>query len=181
MINREIMTKNPVCCLPTDSVKKAAELMKKGDFGALPVIEAMESGKITGIITDRDITLKTVAEGMNPETTAVEIAMNSKVFTVRDDGDVNETLSIMADQQIRRVPVVDAEDHIVGMIAQADIATRLNDPAEAGKVVDEISRPSSGVVTQVASKKKLTLVGLAIGILVVVLVVLNQLGVISIF
>jgi len=155
--------------------------MKEGDFGALPVVESMESGRIVGIITDRDITLKTVAEGMNPESTVVESAMNSTVFTVRADGDVNETLSIMADKQVRRIPVVDAEDGIVGMIAQADIATKLNDPAEAGKVVDEISRSSSGVVTQVITKKNLTVVGLAVAILVVVLVVLNQLGVISIF
>jgi CBS domain-containing protein len=181
MINREIMTKNPVCCLLSDSVKKAAEEMKKGDFGALPVVESKESGRIVGIITDRDITLKTVAEGMNPETTVVESAMNSKVFTVHEDGDVNDTLSIMADKQVRRIPVVDAEDCIVGIIAQADIATKLNDPVEAGKVVDEISRSSSGVVNQVATKKNLTMAGLATAILVVVLVVLNQLGVISIF
>lgn len=175
------MTKNPVCCLPTDTVKKAAELMKEGDFGALPVVESQESGKILGIITDRDITVKVVADGKDPESTPVESVMNGNVFTVHEDGDVGEALSIMADQQIRRVPVVDTDDRIVGMIAQADIATKLNDPTEAGKVVDEISRSTSGVVTRVATKKNLVFVGLTIVILVIILVVLNQMNVISIF
>jgi CBS domain-containing protein len=181
MLNREIMTKNPVCCLPTDSIKNAAAMMKEGDFGALPVVESKESGKILGIITDRDIIVKVIADGKDPESTPVESVMSGKVFTVREDSEVSEALAVMADRQIRRVPVVDADDRIVGMIAQADIATKLMDHAETGMVVDEISQSTSGMVRQVATKKNLTYVGLAIAIIVIVLVVLNLLDVISIF
>jgi len=181
MINREIMTKNPVCCLPVDTIKKAAELMKVGDFGALPIVDSEENRKIVGILTDRDIAVQAVAEGMDPETTKVERVMNRNVFCVRDTDDVNETLSTMSNQQIRRIPVVDADDRIVGIVAQADIATRLDDTAEAGKVVEEISRSNSNVVSQVATKKNLSLVGLAIVIVIAILIVLNLLDVIKIF
>jgi CBS domain-containing protein len=156
-------------------------MMKDGDFGALPVVESQESRKIVGIVTDRDISIKAVAEGRDPGSTTVESIMNDKVFTVHEEGELDETLSIMAEKQIRRVPVVDMEGCLVGMIAQADIATKLKDPAETGMVVDEISRSSMGVVSQVTKKKNLTLVGLAIVIIVIVLIALNQLNVISIF
>lgn len=181
MINREIMTKNPVCCLPVDTIKKAAELMKVGDFGALPIVDSEENRKIVGILTDRDIAVQAVAEGMDPETTKVERVMNRNVFYVRETDDVNETLSTMSNQQIRRIPVVDADDRIVGIIAQADIATKLNNPEKAGTVVDEISQSNSTVVSQVVTKKNLSLAGLAVIILLIVLIVLNLLGIINIF
>ena len=139
MICSEIMTKDPEYCLPSDSVMKAAQLMKSADVGPIPIVDDKDGNKLTGIVTDRDLAIKVVAEARDPKTTQVDEVMSEGLVTCRENDDVQEVLRLMEDNQIRRIPVVDKGDHLIGIIAQADVATRLGQPSATGRVVEQIS------------------------------------------
>jgi len=139
MICSEIMTKDPECCVPSDSVMKAAQLMKSEDVGPIPIVEDKKEKKLTGIVTDRDLAIKVVAEARDPKTTQVEEVMSEGLVTCRENDDVQSVLKLMEDNQIRRIPVVDQSDHLLGIIAQADVATRLGSRT-TGRVVEQVSQ-----------------------------------------
>ena len=136
----EVMTLELVCCLPDDSVAKAAELMKSQNIGSIPVIENEQTRKLVGIVTDRDLTLTIVAEGRDARSTKVEAVMTRKLVTCLADDDLQKALDAMANHQLRRIPVVDNDNRIVGIIAQADVATRVDEPEQTGEMVREISQ-----------------------------------------
>ena len=138
----EVMTKNPVCCLPNDMVANVAELMNSGNIGSIPVIENEQTKKLIGIVTDRDLALKIVAKGLDAKSTKVETVMTRKVVTCRADDELQKALDAMAEHQLRRIPVVDADNKIVGIIAQADVATRVDQPEKTAEMVKEISLAS---------------------------------------
>ncbi len=139
----EVMTKNPACCLPTDAVSKAAQWMKKENVGSIPVVESEQSKKLVGIVTDRDIALKVVADGRDSKSTTVANVMTHNVVTCHVDDDLQKAVDAMAEHQLRRMPVVDNEHKIVGIISQADVATRVNQPEETAKMVKDISQPTA--------------------------------------
>ena len=136
----EVMTKNPVCCLPDDMVIKAAELMKSSNIGSIPVIENEQTKKLVGIVTDRDLTLKIVAKGLDAKSTKVDAVMTRKVVTCLAGDDLQKALDAMAEHQLRRIPVVDNDNKVVGIIAQADVATRVDQPEKTAEMVKEISQ-----------------------------------------
>ncbi len=136
----EVMTKNPLCCLPEDLVTKAAGLMKSENIGSIPVIENEPTKKLVGIVTDRDLTLKILAEGLDAKSTKVEAVMTRKVVTCHAEDDLQKALDAMAEHQLRRIPVVDGDNKIVGIIAQADVATRVDQPQKTAEMVKEISQ-----------------------------------------
>lgn len=135
----DVMTLNPVCCLATDTVDKAAKIMKMEDVGSVPVIDQERTRILIGIVTDRDLAIHVVAEGLDPRSTRIEEVMTRDPVRCNVDEDVEEALDAMKDYQIRRIPVVDEENRIVGIISQADVATRLKDADETAEVVEEIS------------------------------------------
>ena len=137
---KKIMTKTPVCCLPTDMVAKAAKLMKSKNIGSLPVIENGQTQKLVGIVTDRDLALRIVAKGLDAKSTKVETVMTRKVVTCRAEDDLQKALDAMAEHQLRRIPVVDNDNQILGIIAQADVATRVDKPKKTAALVKVISR-----------------------------------------
>jgi len=137
----QIMTKNPTCCLATDTVDRVAQLMKAEDVGAVPVINSPQGQKLLGILTDRDLAVKVVAEERVPQATRVAEVMSANPVTCRNTDNVQQAVSAMALAQVRRVPIVDETNRVVGIIAQADIATRLADPTQTAVVVEEISKP----------------------------------------
>ena len=139
----EVMTKNPVCCLPNDMVAKVAQLMKSKDIGPVPIIENEQTKRLVGIVTDRDLALKIVAEGRDAKSTKAEEVMTRKVVTCRGDEDVQKALDAMSEHQLRRIPVVDNDNKIVGIIAQADVATRVDQPAKTAEVVKDISQSNA--------------------------------------
>lgn len=132
----EIMTRNPEYVVSTDSVMKAAQLMKSEDVGPIPIVK--DGKKLEGIVTDRDLALKVVAEGRDPRSTSVGDVMTGDLVTCKANDDVTRALKLMQEHQVRRIPVVDDEDHLLGIIAQADVATQLG-ARTTGKVVEEIS------------------------------------------
>jgi CBS-domain-containing membrane protein len=135
----EIMTRNPTCCLPTDSAYEAARLMKSEDVGPIPICEDRGTKKLVGIVTDRDLALKVVAEARDPKNTKLKEVMTSDLYTCGADDDLDKALELMQEHQIRRIPVVDNKDHLIGIIAQADLATRAGSRKKTGEVVKEIS------------------------------------------
>ena len=136
----EVMTNNPVCCLPDESVAKVAQLMKRKNVGSIPVIENEQTRKLVGIVTDRDLTLKIVAAGLDAKSTKAEAVMTRKVVTCLAGDDLQKALDAMAEHQLRRIPVVDQDHKVVGIIAQADVATRVNQPEKTAEMVKEISQ-----------------------------------------
>lgn len=139
----EVMTKNPVCCLPNDLVSKAAEMMKKEHVGSIPVIENEQNKKLVGIVTDRDLTLRIVAEGFDAKSTKVETVMTRKVVTCQANDDLQKAMDAMSANQLRRIPVVDGENKILGIIAQADVATRVDHPKKTAAMVKEVSQANA--------------------------------------
>lgn len=136
----EVMTKNPVCCLPDDLVEKVAQMMSRENIGSIPVIENGQTRKLVGIVTDRDLAIKIVAEGCDPKSTKVETVMTRKVVTCHSEDGLQKTLDAMAEHQLRRIPVVDSDNRILGIIAQADVATRVNQPEKTAEMLKEISQ-----------------------------------------
>jgi CBS domain-containing protein len=136
----DVMTKDPICCLPEDGVVQAAKKMTQNDIGSLPVIESEDSRKIVGILTDRDLVLKVVGEGLDPQSVLVKEVMTKNVITCFKEDDLQRAMDAMADYQLRRIPVLDNGNRIVGIIAQADIATRLDQPEKTASVVKDISK-----------------------------------------
>ena len=136
----EVMTKYPVCCLPTDSVAKAAELMKNGNIGSIPVIENEQTQKLVGIVTDRDLAMRIVAEERDSNATKVDGVMTRKVVSCFAEDNVQKALDAMAKQKLRRIPIVDHDNRIVGIITQADVATRINQPEKTAEMVKEVSQ-----------------------------------------
>lgn len=139
----EVMTKNPIYCLPHDSVADAAELMKTVDIGSILVVDNERTQKLVGIVTDRDLAVKIMANGLDARTTMVEAVMTRDVITCRADDDLQVALDAMATHQLRRIPIVDDNNTVVGIIAQADVATRVNQPEKTAEMVKEISQPNA--------------------------------------
>ena len=136
----EVMTKNPVVCKPSDLVADIAQVMKKEDIGLVPIVADAQTRKLVGMVTDRDLAIKVVAEERDLETTKVEAVMSRRLVTCRPGDEIQKALDAMSENQLRRIPVVDDEDRIVGIIAQADIATRVHQPEKTASLVEKISR-----------------------------------------
>lgn len=141
MLAKEIMTRNPQCCTAADTLRNAARMMADNDCGCLPVVEE-ESKVVVGVLTDRDIAIRAVARGKAPDSKVNDIMSPAPVCCSPDDS-VDRVKAIMAERRIRRVPVVDDGNRVVGIIAQADLA-RDNAAAtdrEVGRIVEKISEP----------------------------------------
>ncbi|HUR34434.1 MAG TPA: CBS domain-containing protein [Vicinamibacterales bacterium] len=134
---RDLMTPDPACCSPATPLDQVAKMMVQNDCGEIPIIDA--SNRPVGVVTDRDIVCRAVAEGKNPAGYPAENVMTHSVVTVSSSATLEEVLDRMRDHQLRRMPVVDDDGCLVGIIAQADIATEAA-PRQAADLVREVSR-----------------------------------------
>ena len=136
----DIMTRNPECVTPSDSVQQAARIMRDSDIGIVPVVDDSSSLRLRGVITDRDIAIRCVAEGKDGSCRITEL-MSGDLVTVRESDDVGRVMDRMKSEQVRRIPVVDDNNRLIGIVAQADIA--LDGPSEkdVGELVERISEP----------------------------------------
>jgi len=132
---KEVMTRDVRACEPNATVADAAKVMAQEDVGPVPIVE---EGRLVGIVTDRDIVVRVVAEGRDPNATTVKEIASTDLVTVSPDDGLDEALHLLAERQVRRLPVVEG-DRLVGIVAQADIA-RLGKDKKTGEVVEEISR-----------------------------------------
>ncbi|SEB63857.1 CBS domain-containing protein [Terriglobus roseus] len=135
---KDVMTKVPYCCMQTDTVQYAAELMRRHDVGAIPVVIHREDKKLIGIVTDRDICLKIIGAATSPLTKVSE-AMTRKVVSAHPDDTLASCESQMELYQIRRIPVVDSSGTCVGIVSQADVAL-LDSAQHLAETVAAISR-----------------------------------------
>ena len=135
----EIMTKDPACCTPETGLRDVARLMVEHDCGEIPVVDSKRTMRPVGVVTDRDIVVRCVAEGRNPVESEAGDVMSSPVVTVTPEAAVDEVADTMEEHQLRRVPVVDEAGTICGIVAQADIARHAH-PREVAEVVREVSR-----------------------------------------
>jgi CBS domain-containing protein len=141
---REIMTREPACCTPETTAEEVARLMRDHDCGVIPVVDGPNSKTLVGVVTDRDIALRCVGEGRGPEA-PVSSLMTSSPESCSPDDDVHDVEEVMMKRQVRRVPIIDAAGHLVGIIAQADLARKVGDEKEVGEVVEHISEPRRGI------------------------------------
>jgi len=136
---RDAMTADPRSIGKSVSVVEAAQLMREQDIGSLPITD---DERLVGMITDRDITMRVVAEAADPNATSVEDVYSRDLVSVAPDNDLEEALGLMARHQVRRLPVVE-DGRLVGIVAQADIALSENE-TKTGELVEAISAPSEG-------------------------------------
>lgn len=137
---KDLMTPQPVVCRPEDTASQAATLMKQEDCGAIPVVS--KDGKLVGIVTDRDIVIRAVAAGKDPKSTPVSAVMSADPITLSPDADADDAEKLMADRQVRRLPVVE-DGHLVGIVVTAHLARRGN-VKDLGETIKGISEPKSG-------------------------------------
>jgi CBS domain-containing protein len=136
---RDVMTPNVEVIEPDAPVQAAARKMKSLDVGSLPVCDGR---RLVGMITDRDVAVRAVAEGLDPQQTAIRDIMTPKILYCFDDDDLERAAVIMHDQQIRRLPVINREKKLVGIIALGDLAVDMTDQELIGEVLEGISHPS---------------------------------------
>jgi CBS domain-containing protein len=136
---REVMSPNPVCCVPSDSAQRAARTMCDHNVGSIPIVLDEESRKLVGVITDRDLCCTVVADGLDPKNVTVEKFMTLNPVTCREGENVENCERLMQEHQIRRMPIVDGEDRVIGIVAQADLALK-DKPETVSKTVAEISK-----------------------------------------
>jgi CBS domain-containing protein len=137
------MTKDVVTVSPEATIQEVAQLMKEADIGPVLIVDNEQSRTLIGIMTDRDIVLKVIADGQDPKTTPVGEAMSKKLVTVRPGDGVDVAMKAMAQFQLRRIPVVEENMMLVGIISQADVATRVDEPEQTAEVVKEISEENT--------------------------------------
>lgn len=138
---REVMTTEPSCCEPDTGLQQVAQMMEENDCGCIPVVSHEHSTELLGVVTDRDIVMRTIGEGKNPMEMSAEQVMSVPVVTAKPEESVEDCCARMEEKRVRRVPVVDATGDCCGIVAQADVATR-GGQDEAGEVVREVSQPS---------------------------------------
>ena len=122
MLIRDVMTRTPTCCQPSDTIDRVARMMVEHDCGEIPVCD---DAALVGVITDRDITCRAVATGRNPSTVQARDVMTSQVFTLSENDELDDALILMEKKLVRRLPVVDDRGRVVGILSQADLVARV--------------------------------------------------------
>ena len=135
---REVMTPDPQCVSERDSIVEAARIMQNADTGIVPVVD--DSRKIIGMVTDRDIVVRCIAEGKNPLEARVNEVMTKSVRKVQEDATINDVIGLMSSSEIRRVPVVNGNDEIVGIVSMGDVAEKTDNKGKVGQAMESISQ-----------------------------------------
>lgn len=136
---REIMTRDPVCCESDTALQTVARMMADNDCGEIPVLDSQQSSRPVGVITDRDIVCRLLADGKNPLEAVAKDVMTTPVVTVPADASVDDALKLLEEHQIRRIVVVDDQGVCCGIVSQADIALKMS-PKSAAAMVKEVSQ-----------------------------------------
>ena len=135
---KDVMSRDVQVISPDETIKEAAQQMRKGNFGMMPV---GENDRMIGAISDRDIAIRAVADGKDPSTKVRDV-MSVGIVWAREDDSVDNAVKLMSEHQIRRLPIVNADKRLVGIVALGDFAVESSDIEAAGKALSEISKPS---------------------------------------
>jgi CBS domain-containing protein len=140
---KDVMTTNPSYCVPGDSSTRAARIMKDKNVGIVPIIQSDADHKLIGVVTDRDLCLAVVAQNVQPDTVKIQQCMTTEIVTVRPDDEVQKAMALMSENQVRRIPVVNQDDVLEGMVATADILQRSDVSSdETCDVFKKVSEPT---------------------------------------
>ena len=137
---REVMTRDPVCCIPEDTAQKVAQMLCDQDIGSMPVVLDQSSRKLVGFITDRDLCCKVLAKGLDSVTTTIDRIFSLKSISCRECENIHACEELMQRHQVRRIPVLDVEGCVIGIVSQADLALK-EAPERVSRTLAEISKP----------------------------------------
>jgi CBS domain-containing protein len=141
---KHVMTKDPRCCVSSDTAQRAARIMRDEKAGVVPVIENEQGRKVIGVVTDRDLCMNVVADGRDPRTMPVQDCMTTTVVTCVSHDSVDKATELMRENQIRRIPVVDEQHRLVGIVSMADIVGRASvRAAETHDTLKTVSAPTA--------------------------------------
>jgi len=138
---REIMSRDPICCVLSDTARTVAQMLCERNVGSMPVVANQETRKLVGMITDRDLCCSIVARGADPKTTPIANFITLAPVSCRDGENIETCERLMQEHHVRRIPIVDAEERVIGIVSQADLALQ-DKPERVSKTVAEISKTS---------------------------------------
>ena len=138
---QDVMTPDPSSVTPDSPVRDAARIMKEEDVGIVPVVDDQSSRKLVGVITDRDLAIRIVAEERDTSTRVGDVMTVSDLTTCAPDVDLDEAMDAMGAEQVRRIPIVDERGSLVGIVSQADVVRKARDDGRAEQTVEQISEP----------------------------------------
>ena len=138
---QDIMTKNPACVTPDASVREAAQVMLREEVGMVPVVAGSGDNRLVGLVTDRDIAIRCVAEGKDGTCNVNDIMSSDNLATCGPNDDVDSLMKAMRTEKVRRIPIVDERGGLVGIVAQADVVRKTQDDSSTSRTVGEISEP----------------------------------------
>lgn len=138
---QEIMTKNPSCVTPDATVREAAQVMKREDVGIVPVVDGQAEKRLVGLVTDRDIAIRCIADGKDGTCRVRDVMSSDDLATCSENDEVENVMSAMRTEKVRRIPIVDERGSLVGIVSQADVLTKTRDTSRGGEIVEEISEP----------------------------------------
>lgn len=138
---QDIMTKDPSCVTADASVREAAQVMKREDVGIVPVVEGQSNRHLVGVVTDRDIAIRCIADGKDGTCRVRDVMSTDDLATCHESDDVDNVMDAMRTEKVRRIPIVDERGSLVGIVSQADVLRKTRDTSRAGETVERISEP----------------------------------------
>jgi CBS domain-containing protein len=137
---QDIMTRNPACVTPNATVREAAQVMLREEVGIIPVVKGDGDNTLVGVVTDRDIAIRCVAEGKDGSCRVRDV-MSGELATCRQNDDVDSLMSAMRTEKVRRIPIVDERGGLVGIVSQADVVLKTRNDARSEATIEQISEP----------------------------------------
>ena len=138
---QDIMTRDPSCVTPDATVREAAQVMSREDVGAVPVVDGQSDRRLVGVVTDRDIAIRCVAEGKDGSCRVRDVMSADDLATCNENDSIDDVMNTMSTEKVRRIPIVDERGSLVGIVAQADVMRKASDTHQAGETVENISEP----------------------------------------
>lgn len=138
---QDIMTRDPSSVTPDASVREAAQIMKREDVGVVPVVDGEHQRRLVGLVTDRDIAIRCIADGKDGTCRVRDVMSTDDLATCKENDDVGNVMDAMRTEKVRRIPIVDERGSLVGIVSQADVLRKTKDTSRAGETVERISEP----------------------------------------
>ncbi len=138
----QMMSRDVACCMASATAQQVAELMKECQIGCVPVVTHTHDKTVIGIVTDRDLTIRVLGERRDPVSTTVKEVMTRQVVTCSSESDLDFALGLMEHHRVRRLPIVNELNQLVGMLTQADLAVKMNEPAKTASLMKSLSKPN---------------------------------------
>lgn len=138
---QDVMTRDPSCVTPDATVREAAQVMQREDVGAVPVVNGQSDRHLVGLITDRDIAIRCVADGKDGSCRVRDVMSSDDLATCTESDSIDDVMQTMSSEQVRRIPIVDERGSLVGIVSQADVARKSHDSHQTGETVENISEP----------------------------------------